>query len=156
MKKNIFIAIIAVIVLVAVVGIFGASHKGGIATVSETGTMPTATTTVALGNTQNVDWNSAGISSERVAVNVIRKVSDNPARYELVRTVATSTENDGSATWVPSDKDLGANLYVEIGCTASASACRADVSSSQFAVVDSGLYLNTASAWQAIEAAANK
>jgi hypothetical protein len=157
-NKNVIIGLIALIIVgVIVAGVVVTNHRSSISAVSE-GAAPLSniTSEIALGNTQNVTWNSNDISSGRVTVNVIRKVSDNPATYSLVRTVAISTENDGSATWVPSNKDLGGNLYVEIGCTKTASACRADISSSQLAVLDSSSYLNTANAYQAIEAAMNK
>ena len=162
MKKNNKIVIIGLICLVIVgaivAGLISINRKStGISTVSEDVTpISNSVSQVALGNTQNVLWNSQSITSNRVAVNIIRRVSDNPAKYELVRTVATSTANDGSATWVPSNKDLGDNLYIEIGCTESAFACRADISSSQLAVLDSNMYTNTANAYQAIEAAMNK
>jgi hypothetical protein len=158
-NKNVIIGLVTLIIIGTIVASLIAMNRKstGISAISEGATqMSNVISQVALGNTQNVLWNSQDITSNQVAINVIRKVSDNPASYELVRTVATSTANDGSATWAPSSKDLGGNLYVEIGCTKTASACRADISSSQLAVLDSSSYLNTANAYQAIEAAMNK
>jgi hypothetical protein len=147
-----------IIVGAVVAGVVAVNHKPtAISTVSETANVLSAiNVNVPLGDTQVVTWNPKDITSDRVAINVIRKVSDNPVSYDLVRVVATSTENDGSATWVPSNLDIGANLYIEIGCTESDSACRASISNSQVSVLDSSQYMNTASAYQSIEAAANK
>jgi hypothetical protein len=89
-------------------------------------------------------------------VSVISKVGDNPARYELVRTIASDMSNSGMATWVPSEKDLGPNDFVQIGCQLSAQACKAGLSRDQLAVIYSDQYLNTANAYQAIEQLNNK
>lgn len=114
------------------------------------------TGTFDAGQTQTVKWTSTNYTPKTVQVALIRKVSDNPARYELVRMVAPATQNDGAATWVPSTKDLGKGLSIEVGCTFSPQACTASKATSQLAVVNDGRYANTASAFQAIEAADNK
>ena len=158
-NNSVIVGIISLIIVGAIVaGGMAVLHKpSGISTVSETANVLSAiNVNVPLGDTQTVTWNPKDIISDRVSIDVIRKVSDNPASYDLVRVVATSTENDGSATWVPSSLDVGANLYIEIGCVVSDSACNANISNSQVSVLDSSQYMNTASAYQSIEAAANK
>ncbi len=110
---------------------------------------------VELGQRQNVAWTSFNYAPKTVAINIIRKVSDNPARYELVRTVSTATLNDGSAVWVPAMTDLGSNIYVEVACAVSDQACMASESAGSLAVLDTGRYSNTAAAYQAIESAEN-
>lgn len=109
------------------------------------------------GQTQTVKWSSNNYRLSDVNVNLIRKVSDNPVRYELVRTISDNTKNDGNATWVPAATDVGTDLSIEIGCNLSATACQASNSvSSNLAVINSDRYSNTASAYQAIEAENNK
>lgn len=111
---------------------------------------------VEVGQTQTVAWTSDANAPSTVRVNIIRKVSDNPARYELVRTVA-SKSNNGTATWVPAKSDIGANVSVEIGCGPTANACdAAENTSGALAVIDSNRYANTASAFEAIEQSSNK
>ena len=112
---------------------------------------------IELGKTQTVAWTSSNYAPATVRVNVIRKVGSNPNRYALVRSVATATQNDGSATWVPAKSDIGTGLSLEIGCAPSALACQSGVNTaSTLAVVNSLRYVNTASAFQAIEASKNK
>ena len=112
---------------------------------------------VEVGQTQTVTWTSNNYSSPTVSVNLIRKVSDNPARYKLVRTISASTKNDGSATWVPAPTDVGAGLSIEIGCTSSAKPCQAaDTLNTNLAVVPSTRFANTANAYSAIEQLNNK
>jgi hypothetical protein len=106
---------------------------------------------VELGQRQNVAWTSFNYAPKTVAINIIRKVSDNPARYELVRTVSVATLNDGSAVWVPAPTELGSNIYVEVGCVLSNQGCTASYSADSLAVIDNGRYSNTAAAYQAIE-----
>lgn len=108
------------------------------------------------GQTQNVVWTSENYGPSTVEVALIRKVSDNPARYELVRVIAPVKSNTGNATWVPAQTDVGNGLSIEIGCALSAQACTATSPSSELAVINDGRFANTASVFQAIEAAQNK
>ncbi|MEK7642020.1 MAG: hypothetical protein AAB365_03465 [Patescibacteria group bacterium] len=111
-----------------------------------------------MGQTQSVKWSSANYQSPVVSIRLIRKVSSNPNRYELVRTIAESTANDGIASWVPSAVEVGINnISLEIGCKNTTTACQAGNSTgSSLAVLRSTLYSNTASAFHAIEAMNNK
>lgn len=111
--------------------------------------------TVEVGNQTNVRWTSQNYTADKVAVNIIRKVGDNPTRYELVRTVTSGTSNDGSAVWVPAKTDAGADTFVEVGCTLSAQACTATNPTIALAVVDTGMYANTAAVYEAIEQSEN-
>ena len=81
--------------------------------------------TAAVGELSNIRWTSSNYGAQNVSVNLIRKVSDNPASYKLVRVIAASTPDDGSVAWTPLATDAGANTYVQIGCAASAQACTA-------------------------------
>lgn len=110
---------------------------------------------VELGQRQDVRWASFNYAPETVSINIIRKVGDNPARYELVRTVATATINDGNGVWIPALTDLGGGIYVEVACATSPQGCRASESSESLAVVDNGRFSNTAAAYQAIESEEN-
>lgn len=110
-----------------------------------------------MGQTQAIKWSSTNYKAPTVNIRLIRKVSSNPNRYELVRTISASTVNDGIASWVPSAVETGSNLSLEIGCTPSTNACSAGtVNGSNLAVVRSTRYSNTASAFRAIEAFNNR
>jgi len=112
--------------------------------------------TVEIGDLQKVRWITTNYIPKTVTLNVIRKVGDNPARYELVRTVSNATSNDGSAVWVPAKIDMGSDVFVEVGCTFSSQECHASQPTFALAVVDTGLYANTANAYEAIESLQNK
>lgn len=108
--------------------------------------------TLAVGDKQDVTWASTNYDAKTVKVNLIRKVASHPDRYELVRTIATSTANDGLAVWVPSPKDIGSGLTIEVACAGTSQSCRAATPvTSNLAVKDDGRWQNTASAYQAIE-----
>ncbi len=150
---KIFLVIAIIIGIIVIAGSVGTVRA---ATSKLTVTAPT-TGVIEIGKTQTVSWKSTNYSAPTVRINLIRKVASNPARYELVRTIAAATKNDGKATWVPSKSDIGTGISLEIGCATSKIACQAGVNtSSSIAVVNSTKYANTASIYQAIEAANNK
>lgn len=112
---------------------------------------------IEVGQTQNVNWTSDNYGSSNVKINLIRKVSENPNRYELVRTIATSTMNDGVAVWVPAPTDMGKDLSIEVGCVGTTQTCQAtDATDSSMAVINTGRFSNTANAYKAIEQLYNK
>ena len=107
---------------------------------------------VQTGTTQYVHWTSSRNAPSTVSVNLIQKVSDNPATYQLVRTIVPNTKNDGTAVWIPTTSDIGTGLSLEVACTPTARACSAgDSSASGLAVIDNGMNSNTAAIYQAIE-----
>ena len=113
--------------------------------------------TVEVGDTWNVRWNTTNYPSRTVSVNIIKKVGSNPDRYELIRTIATSTANDKKATWVVANSDMGSNISLEIGCAKSRVACIAgNNTGASLAVVNTGRNANTAAAYKAIEWQKNK
>jgi hypothetical protein len=83
---------------------------------------------VQVGQSQTVTWNSSSFPSVNIRISLIRKVSDNPASYIVVRTVEAATANDGSHTWVRTAGDTGAGLFVEIGCVSPTTACTSVIS----------------------------
>ena len=113
--------------------------------------------TVEVGQTQRVLWTAKSINAGTVSVNLIKKVSDNPAKYVLVRTISNAKTNNGRATWVPASTDVGTGLSLEVGCVPSTKACVAlENHTSDLSVVTSNRFANTAAAFQAIEAQGNR
>ncbi len=69
-------------------------------------------------NTRTVKWTSKGFpEGAKVNVNLIRKVSESPVSYELVRQIEKNAPNDGQAKWTPSKSETGDNLYIEVTCS---------------------------------------
>ncbi len=117
--------------------------------------------TVEVGQKQTIRWVSSNYKSPFVGINLIRKVGDNPARYDLVRVIAEKTANDGTATWVPAPTtDVGEGLAIELVCVGDTpEGCRASRNATHeggLAVINTGRFANTASAFQAIEQLENK
>lgn len=72
-----------------------------------------------------------------VHINLIKKVSDNPLKYELVRQVATYSVNDGEEAFVPQKGDVGENISLEVTCAGSTrfkEGCVSGQSDSSFAI----------------------
>lgn len=112
--------------------------------------------TVQVGQVQRIKWTSSNYSSPTVSINLLRQVSTDPVRFELIRTVAAFTQNDGEAVWVPSKTEVGQNIVIEIACTISNESCKASRSIAPIAVVDAGRNSNTASVYSAFEQSQNK
>ena len=111
---------------------------------------------VEVGQAETIRWISEGYNPKTVSINLIRKVANASEQYELIRTIATSTMNDGVAIWVPWKSDVGDNLYIEIGCELSQNSCNAGGSISPIAVNDTGKFANTAASYRAIEELNNR
>ena len=113
--------------------------------------------TVDVGGFEQVNWLSTNYTPSTVKVNLIRKVSDNPNRYEVVRSIASPTTNDGQAAWVPNVSDLGSPVSVEVGCNMSVNSCTAGNNLSEtLAIVNTGNNSNLASTYDAILQLMNK
>lgn len=68
-------------------------------------------------NTKKVIWETTSYPKNAgVNVNLIRKISDNPASYTLVRQIAVNTPNDGMESWTPNSNETDNELYVEVNC----------------------------------------
>lgn len=113
--------------------------------------------TVEVGVPQKIVWTSSNYEPDTVNINLIRKVSDNPATYELVRTVAGNKTNTGNATWIPNQNDVGSAAAIEVGCSLSENACTSISGISRpLAIVHTDRNTNTASAYEAIESLMNR
>ena len=141
-------------------GYFGPATRAAINTASVDGLLSLTShkggETIEIGNKQALKWTASNYTSDNVKVNIIKKVSSNPNRYELVRSVSDKTPNDGVATWIPAKTDVGNNIFVEVGCKDTAKACRSAITGSSLAVVNSSKYANVASAYSALEKEDNK
>lgn len=108
---------------------------------------------IKTGSNQNITWTTENFPAEAsININLIKKVSDSPVSYELVRQIANNTENDGNFKWSPKRDELGENLQIEIGCgnpEKFANGCVSSVDNKTFAV-EKSFSANLASLWDAI------
>lgn len=153
------VVVLAIIVAVAHFVISNHSNSGSTADMTKPATLAMTSTassdTASVGDLQHITWTSSNYAAATVAVDIIRKVSDNPTQYVLVRQVASSTANDGDAVWVPAPGDVGPNTYVQVACVPSDQACTAAPLIEPLTVSDDGKNTNAAAAYQAIEAEYN-
>ncbi len=113
--------------------------------------------TVKVGEVQHIKWTSQNYPSPTVTINLLRQESSDPVSYKLIRTIASFTQNDGDAVWVPSKTEIGQNIVIEIACTVTNEKCQATRSTAPIAVVDAGSSAkNTASVYSAFEQSQNK
>lgn len=67
---------------------------------------------------KNIQWNTANYSAYvGVNINLLRRISDSPVQYQLVRQIASNTPNDGIHLWIPQVSDLYGNLFIEVTCS---------------------------------------
>lgn len=108
---------------------------------------------IKTGSNQNITWTTENFPAEAsINISLIKKVSDSPVSYELVRQIANNTENDGNFKWSPKRDELGENLQIEIGCgnpEKFTSGCVSSVDNKTFAV-EKSFSANLASLWDAI------
>lgn len=73
---------------------------------------------VFLANSQKIQWKTVDYPANvGVNVNLLRKKSDSPLVYELVRKIATNTPNDGEEVWTPLATEKGSDMYIEVTCS---------------------------------------
>lgn len=76
------------------------------------------TAAAALSGSKIVTWKTSGYPTDAgVNINLIRKISDSPLTYSLVRTIAQDTPNDGKEQWTLGAEENTGDLYLEITCS---------------------------------------
>lgn len=113
---------------------------GGIAhaDVAKVNVVSEVSSKLMVGDKDVVKWQTENFPEGAfVHINLIRKVSDNPVSYELVRQIASYAVNDGEEVWTVEKGDLGGNLQVEVVCAGSTrfkEGCVSGQTSNSFAV----------------------
>jgi len=124
MNKNTYIVLFVIIVLGIVFWFFNSSKNEKVsetspATVStQSVTDVTSPSSAVLAGAKNINWQTANYpAGVGVNINLIRKTSDSPIKFTLVRTLETNTPNDGQETWVPQNGENSDDLYIEVVCS---------------------------------------
>ncbi len=132
-KSKILVAALAGLMLVS--GASFASAQTKISVTSETESV------LKVGTENTVKWQTENFPEGAfVNINLLKKVSDNPAQFELVRQIASYTVNDGEETWVPQRGDAGENISIEVTCAGSTrfkDGCVSEQNNSSFAIESS-------------------
>ena len=76
------------------------------------------TAAAILAGAKTVNWQTSNYpSGVGVNINLVRKVSDSPKTFELVRVLSADTTNDGQETWVPQKGEKTDDLYIQVTCS---------------------------------------
>lgn len=71
-----------------------------------------------LSSTKIIRWRTTNYPVDAgVNINLLRKVSDQPLSYTLVRVISTNTTDDGIETWIPRTGENTPDLYIEVACS---------------------------------------
>jgi peptidoglycan hydrolase-like protein with peptidoglycan-binding domain len=81
----------------------------------------TASAILSGSTTRTITWQTNGYPADvGVNINLLKKTSDSPASYTLVRQLAENTPNTGLFSWTPhTEETAGNNLYIEVTCSTS-------------------------------------
>lgn len=127
MNKNkyiLFVSIAVVIVLVIIFLAYNSSPKEEVSTIgpATVSTLAIASVTLpssaVLAGAKTISWQTENYPANAgVNINLIRKISDSPKEFVLVRTLETDTPNDGEEGWVPQSEENYNDLYIEVTCS---------------------------------------
>ncbi|MEQ1500166.1 MAG: peptidoglycan-binding domain-containing protein [Parcubacteria group bacterium] len=76
------------------------------------------TATVGLANSRTITWQTTNYPANAgVNINLVRKTSQSPRTFSIVRSISVDTTNDGQETWIPRSGDLTGDVYIEVTCS---------------------------------------
>ncbi|HEY0220917.1 MAG TPA: hypothetical protein VGC58_01710 [Candidatus Paceibacterota bacterium] len=88
-----------------------------VATLSVSGSVSGSASALLAGE-KTISWKTSNYPSNAgVNINLLKKVSDSPRQFTLVRVLAKDTANDGSEKWIPQSGETGSDMYVEVTCS---------------------------------------
>src|SRR3990167_9310869 len=103
-------------------------------------TYPLNGATLEVGVPQTIKWTSSDYPAKAgVDINLLRKVSINPNKFEFVKTIKKDIQNDGEEIWIPAIGDNGDNFVIQVSCSQSfvfPEGCSSANVSEHLAVVD--------------------
>lgn len=73
---------------------------------------------VILLNTKTINWKTSNYPKDAgVNINLLRKVSESPNVFKMVRVIKKDTTNDGQETWSPENGENTNDLYIQVTCS---------------------------------------
>lgn len=71
-----------------------------------------------LASSKTVTWQTNNFpTGSGVDINLIRKTSDSPKTYNLIRTVVKNSPNDGKEVWTLQNGEISNDVYLEVVCS---------------------------------------
>ena len=90
----------------------------GIKSITNTSGNLAASALLAGSRSKVITWNASGYpTGSGVDINLLKRTSESPIAYELVRKIYHDTPNDGKETWTPQTGEVTANSYIEVTCS---------------------------------------
>ncbi len=123
MNKNTYIALAVIVVFWVLLWVFLSQKEkvpeAGPATISTLSVSNVTSSALAvLAGTKTVNWKTSNYPSDAgVNISLIRKISDSPREFTLVRTLEMDTPNDGEEAWTPQAGENTDNLFIEVTCS---------------------------------------
>lgn len=133
MNKSYIYGLIAIVILGAIYFAYSAGYLGKKVTIQNpvVSTIGTSTTVTLVSLTKNsglasvlfsdaktIAWKTENYPANAgININLIKKVSDSPAQFALVRAIAKDSPNDGTETWTPQRGEYSNDIYVEVTCS---------------------------------------
>ena len=78
----------------------------------------TSTAAAILAGTKTIHWQTVNYPAQTgVNINLIKRVSDSPREFVLVRTLAIDVANSGQYSWAPLGGEVSNDLYVQVTCS---------------------------------------
>lgn len=112
----------------------GAVSDGSVVSISSIESV-TGLAAIFSADSKVIAWETSGFKAgESIDINLIRKTSDSPVAYELVRKIADNTRNDGKYTWAPKEGELESGLFIEVTCSGNESVEGCEVGTSPLSV----------------------
>jgi len=73
-----------------------------------------------MSNSKTIRWETSNYPSNiGVNINLLKKTSDTPVTFSLIKTIVKDTVNDGEEKWIPKTEEINNNTYVEVTCSSS-------------------------------------
>jgi len=74
---------------------------------------------IFLSSSKKIKWQTTGDypTTAGVNINLLKKTSESPVVYELVRQIAKDTPNDGEEVWIANSGETGHAFYIEVTCS---------------------------------------
>ena len=123
MNKNTYIALAVIVVFGVLLWIFLSQKEkvpeAGPATVSTLSVSNVTSSALAVfAETKTISWKTSNYPANAgVNINLIKKISDSPREFTLVRTLETDTPNDGEEVWTPQAGENADDLFIEVVCS---------------------------------------
>lgn len=131
MKNYYVLSLIATVLLTGAYSFYQFSPKDANNVVTDISTQTSDTTvsaksikplsgiaSVFAANSRVINWETSSFPADAgVNINLLKKVSDSPIEYTLVKNIATNTANDGQETWNATAEELNSGLFIEVTCS---------------------------------------